>query len=105
MPPKLLPHRPKARIIAQMRESAVPLVVGETVVRYLHTGQVLHHAPTAAEARKAAREIHRIDAAIPAAELEAAYLQTRVMPRAQYDAALHLLGFFADQLSALSNQL
>jgi AraC-like DNA-binding protein len=27
------------------------------------------------------------------------------MPRPQYDAALRVLGFFADQLSALSNQL
>ncbi|MCU1385548.1 MAG: Transcriptional regulator, AraC family [Lacunisphaera sp.] len=90
---------------AHLYESAVPLLVGAQLVGYLHTGQVLHQVPTAADARKAAREIHRLDAAIPAAELAAAYLQTRIMPRAQYDAALRVLGFFADQLAALSNQL
>ena len=99
------PHAATLESFAKLFESAVPILVGDQLVAYLHTGQVLFHAATAADARKAAREIHRIDATLAAAELESAYLRTRVMARPQYEAALRLLGFFADQLSALSNQL
>jgi len=90
---------------AGLHESAVPLRVGKQLLGYLHTGQVLYHAPTASAARRAARQINRIDATIPAHALEGAYLQTRVIAKTQYESSLRLLEIFARQLADLSNQL
>ncbi|MBL9214993.1 MAG: helix-turn-helix domain-containing protein [Opitutaceae bacterium] len=88
-----------------LHESAVPIRVGENVVAYLQTGQVLFQAPSAAESRQAARQASELDRTLDRAGLEAAYRESRVVSRAQYESTLRLLEIFAQQLSALSNEL
>ncbi|HWA25536.1 MAG TPA: helix-turn-helix domain-containing protein [Lacunisphaera sp.] len=90
---------------AGLHESAVPVRLGDQVVAYLQTGQVLFNPATTAEARKAARQAAEIDAGADQAQLEAAYRESRVIRRHQYDSILQLLQIFAQQLSSLSNQL
>jgi AraC-like DNA-binding protein/ligand-binding sensor protein len=90
---------------AGLHESAVPVRVGDQVIAYLQTGQVLFHAPTPAEARHAARQAEALDATLDRDALEAGYRQSRVIGRSQYDSVLRLLEIFAQQLSSLTNQL
>jgi len=90
---------------AGLSESAVPVRLGDQVVAYLQTGQVLFSAPTPASARQAAREAAELDAGVNRTQLESAFRESRVIGRSQYDSVLRLLEIFAQQLSALSNQL
>ena len=94
-----------AQCFAGLNESAVPIRLGEKVIAYLQTGQVLFHLPTAAETREAARQATKLDPSLDRKEVSAAFRQSRVVVRAQYDATLRLLAIFAEQLAALSNQL
>jgi AraC-like DNA-binding protein/ligand-binding sensor protein len=88
-----------------LHESAVPLRLGDQVMAYLQTGQVLFSAPTATEARQAVRQAAAVDPGVDRSGLEAAYRQSRVVGRSQYDSILRLLEIFAQQLSTLGNQL
>lgn len=90
---------------AGLHESAVPIRVGEKVIAYLRTGQVLFRDPTAAEASKASRQATDLEAGLDRTALESSYRQSRVIDRSQYDSLLRLLEIFALQLSALSNEL
>ena len=90
---------------AGLNESAVAIRVGEQVIAYLQTGQILFHRPTAAETRAAVRGAAELEPKLDRAALEAAFKQSRVVERTQYDAILRLLAIFAQQLSAVSNQL
>lgn len=87
---------------AGLSESAVPIRVGENVVAYLQTGQVLHQPPSKARFRRFAREF---GAAGDLRQLEAAYFQTRVIRKKQYDSIVRLLTIFAQHLAGLSNQV
>ena len=79
--------------------------VGENVVAFLQTGQVLPQAPTRAGFNRAARELLRYGAEADLKRLEEAYFQTRVVPKRHYDSILRLLAIFAQHLASLSNQL
>jgi AraC-like DNA-binding protein/ligand-binding sensor protein len=93
------------KCFAGLCDSAVPIRVGENVIAFLQTGQVLLHQPTRKQFTKATRELVKFGAEVDLKRLEEAYFQTRVLERKQYEAVLHLLSIFALHLSALSNQL
>jgi AraC-like DNA-binding protein/ligand-binding sensor protein len=90
---------------AGLAESAVPIQVGENVVAFLQTGQVLLRRPSAAQFRRTLRQLAEWGHPVSRAELEKAYVNTRVMTRPQYDSILRLLTIFAEHLSTLTNQL
>ncbi|MGH7997603.1 MAG: PocR ligand-binding domain-containing protein [Opitutaceae bacterium] len=89
-----------------LSESAVPIMIGEKVVAFLQTGQVMLRRPSAAQFRRAMK---RIDGwgvrTADRAAFERAYFSSRVMTKAQYESILSLLTIFAEHLSSLSNQL
>ncbi|PTX99114.1 AraC family transcriptional regulator [Opitutus sp. ER46] len=89
---------------AGLTESAVPIRVGETVLGYLQTGQVLLQKPSAERFKRVSAGLG-FDAQPNASELKKAYFATRVVPRKQYDAVVRLLAIFAAHLSARSNQI
>ena len=93
------------RCFAGLCDSAVPVRVGEKVVAFLQTGQILPQAPTKAGFNRAARELLRYGASADVKRLEEAYFQTRVVPKRHYDSILRLLTIFAQHLAAVSNQL
>ena len=91
---------------AGLNDSAVPLRLGERVVGYLQTGQIMFRAPSEARFRAAVGQLARLG--VPEAdlgEMRAAFFQTRVLPRAHYDAVLRLLASFAAHLTLVANEL
>jgi AraC-like DNA-binding protein/ligand-binding sensor protein len=89
---------------AGLTESAVPIRVGEIVLGYLQTGQVMMQKPTPTRFKKVSTDL-AFDKQVNVDELKNAYLTTRVLPKKQYDAVVRLLSIFAAHLSARSNQI
>jgi len=90
---------------AGLSESAVPVRVGEKVLGFLQTGQVLLRAPSKNQFRKTVQQLEewKIDVSVP--DLEKAYFGTRVITKPQYDSVVRLVAIFAQHLSSISNQL
>ncbi len=93
------------KCFAGLCDSAVPIRVGENVIAFLQTGQVLLHQPNKHQFKRTTRELVKFGAEVDVKRLEEAYFQTRVLEKKQYEAVLRLLIIFAQHLSSLSNQL
>ncbi len=93
------------KCFAGLCDSAVPVRVGNNLIAFLQTGQILLHAPTQAEFTRATRDLIRLGTDLDVKQLEEAYFQTRVVTRKQYESIVRLLSIFAQHLSGLSNQL
>jgi len=90
---------------AGLSESAIPIRVGDQVIAYLQTGQVMLQPPTEKRFQRALRQLAAWNGALDERKLRAAYFRTRVLTRSHYDAILQLLSSFAQHLSLLSNEL
>ena len=93
------------KCFAGLCDSAVPVRVGDNLVAFLQTGQILLHQPNKREFKKLTRELINYGVETDLKRLEEAYFQTRVLKKKQYDAVLRLLTIFAQHLASLSNQL
>jgi AraC-like DNA-binding protein len=93
------------KCFAGLCDSSVPVRVGENLVAFLQTGQVLLHTPSKTEFAKTARQLVQWGSEVDLKKLEEAYFQTRVVSKKQYDSILRLLTIFAQHLASLSNQL
>ena len=93
------------KCFAGLCDSAVPVRVGENVIAFLQTGQILLHQPTKEQFTRTTTQLLKYGAEIDVKQLEEAFFQTRVLERRQYEAVLRLLTIFAHHLSTLSNQL
>ncbi len=87
-----------------LTETAVPLKLGQETIGYLRVGQVLRRSLSQADTRKAGRTVEHAGASFTPA-LRRAWEKNPFIPGERYNAIVRLLTFFADQLSALSNQL
>jgi AraC-like DNA-binding protein len=90
---------------AGLTESAVPIRVGDKVLGYLQTGQVLQQAPSTAGFKRVTQQVAELGADVNLVDLENAYRTTRVVPKTQYDGVVRMLDIFGQHLSAVSNQL
>lgn len=93
------------KCFAGLCDSAVPIRVGENLVAFLQTGQILLHQPTDEQFAKTTRQLLKFGADTDLKRLEEAYFQSRVLNKRQYGSILRLLTIFAQHLSTLSNQL
>lgn len=93
------------KCFAGLCDSAVPVRVGDNLVAFLQTGQILLHSPRQSEFSRATRELLRFGAEADLKQLQEAYFQTRVVTKKHYESILRLLAIFAQHLSAVSNQL
>ncbi len=93
------------KCFAGMCDSAVPVRVGDNLVAFLQTGQILTHHPRKSDFTKATKELLALGSAIDVKRFEEAYFQTRVVTKRQYESIIRLLTIFGQHLSALSNQL
>jgi AraC-like DNA-binding protein/ligand-binding sensor protein len=93
------------KCFAGLCDSSVPVRVGDSLIAFLQTGQILLHAPAKAGFARATRQLMQWGTEVDLKRLEEAYFQTRVVTRKQYESILRLLMIFAQHLSALSNQL
>lgn len=87
-----------------LTETAVPVRLGAQIIGYLRIGQVLRHTPVKAESTKVSRELERRGVRF-AGEIRKAWEKTPMIPPDRYNATVRLLAFFAEQLSALANQI
>lgn len=90
---------------AGLIESAIPIRVGDQVIAFLQTGQVMTRPPTEARFQRLLRLLAAWDAGLDEAQLRPAFFATRVIAKPQYEAMLDLLRNFAQHLSLLSNEL
>jgi AraC-like DNA-binding protein/ligand-binding sensor protein len=87
-----------------LTETAVPVRLGAPIIGYLRIGQVLRHMPAKSESTKVSRQLGRRGVRFTG-EIRKAWEKTPLIPPEKYNAIVRLLAFFADQLSALANQI
>ena len=90
---------------AGLSDSAVPIQIGDRLLGYLQTGQVLLKPPTKFQFDRVAKKLVEWGSRVDLREAREAYLQTKVLKPKQYRAMLRLLEIFARHLSILSNQI
>jgi len=90
---------------AGLCDSAVPIRVGEELVAFLQTGQILLHQPNREEFTRTTRQLLAWGGEVNLKALEEAYFQTKVFDRGQYEAMLRLLATFAEHLATISNSI
>ncbi len=90
---------------AGLCESAVPVRVGQKVIAFLQTGQILLHRPDAKQFTKVAQTLIELGTEFDFKKAEEAWISTTVLKQAQYESMLRLLQIFAGHLSECVNAL
>ena len=93
------------RCFAGLSESVVPVRLGQKVIGYLQTGQVMLQPPDDKSFAAAMAGLAKWRAVADTEELRTAYFETRVLTRARYGAVLRLLASFAQHLSLVANEV
>ena len=93
------------KCFAGLCDTGVPVSVGDEVVGFLQTGQVMMSKPTKAQFHKVAAQLVEWGMKVDLRKVEESYFQTRVLTAKQYESLVHLLTIFAQHLSLISNQL
>jgi AraC-like DNA-binding protein/ligand-binding sensor protein len=93
------------KCFAGLCETAVPVRVGDKLIAFLQTGQILLHRPNRTEFNKVARTLLSFGAKVDLKKLEEAYFNTRVLSPQQYDALIRLLTIFAEHLGECGEAL
>jgi AraC-like DNA-binding protein/ligand-binding sensor protein len=86
-------------------DTAVPVRLGERLIGFLQTGQVLRKKVTPAQMERSTRLISEWGLQMSRERLEGVYGRTKVMSSKQYEAMVKLLSIFAQHISAVSNQI
>lgn len=90
---------------AGLSESAVPVYVGDHILGFLETGEVMLKNPTKKHFARITRQLRAWGYKTDWKQLERAYFRSCVLSPVRYRAMLRLLSLFAQHLSILSNQL
>jgi len=90
---------------AGLSESAVPVYVGDHILGFLETGEVMLKNPTKKHFASITRQLRAWGYKTNWKQLERAYFRSCVLSPVRYRAMLRLLSLFAQHLSILSNQL
>jgi AraC-like DNA-binding protein/ligand-binding sensor protein len=93
------------KCFAGLCESAVPVRLGDKLIAFLHTGQVLLHTPRRRGFNRIAAKLLKWRSEIDLKSAEEAYFQTRVLEPRQYESMIWLLGVFAGHLAICGNKL
>src|ERR1700739_2501937 len=90
---------------AGLSESAVPVYIGDHILGFLETGEVMLKNPTKKHFASITRQLRAWGYKADWKQLERAYFRSCVLAPVRYRAMLRLLSLFAQHLSILSNQL
>lgn len=93
------------KCFAGLCETAVPVRVGDNLIAFLQTGQILLHRPDKAQFNEIARTLVRWGSEVDLKKAEETYFNTRVLTAKQYAALIRLLEIFAGHLAACSTVL
>ncbi|HAK06999.1 MAG TPA: AraC family transcriptional regulator [Spartobacteria bacterium] len=87
-----------------LTETAVPVRLGEETIGFLRIGQVLRRLAIESDKTRAAAKL--AECGVPfTGGIRKAWETTPIIPKDKYSAIVRLLTFFAEQLSALINQI
>ena len=87
-----------------LTETAVPVRLGEETIGFLRIGQVLRRSAIQTDKARAAAKLK--ECGVPfVTDIRKAWEATPIIPKDKYGAMVRLLTFFAEQLSALINQI
>ena len=87
-----------------LTETSVPVRLGEATIGFLRIGQVLRRSAIQSDKRRAALKL--AECGVPfTGGIRKAWEATAIIPKEKYGAMVRLLTFFAEQLSALINQI
>jgi AraC-like DNA-binding protein/ligand-binding sensor protein len=87
-----------------LTETAVPVQLGDETIGFLRIGQVLRRSAITSDKKRAAAKLAECGIAFTGG-IRKAWETTPVIPKEKYGAIVRLLTFFAQQLSALINQI
>jgi len=90
---------------AGLSESAVPVYVGDHILGFLETGEVMLKNPTKKHFASITRQLRAWGYEADWKHLERAYFRSCVLSPGRYRAMLRLLSIFSQHLSILSNEL
>jgi AraC-like DNA-binding protein len=90
---------------AGLSDSAVPIRIGDQLIGFLQTGQILLKQPTKFSFDRAAKQLVNWGVQVDLRKAREAYFHTKVLTKKQYAATLRLLEIFGRHLSILSNQI
>ncbi len=90
---------------AGLCDTAVPVRLGNELIGFLQTGQVLLRKPERNQFNKTTKMLIEWGLNLDLKQLEEAYYHTRVLPPKEYEAMVRLLSIFAQHLALVSNQL
>jgi AraC-like DNA-binding protein/ligand-binding sensor protein len=86
-------------------DTAVPVRLGEKLIGFIQTGQVLRKKATASQIERTARLIAEWGLQMSDERLHRVYFETKVLSAKQYDSMIKLLSIFAEHISVVSNQI
>ncbi len=99
-------HEPKTITCqAGLRDTAVPVRLGDRLIGYLQTGQLLGNKPTSRQFERAARLVAGWGVDVDREVLRKAYYSTKVVTARQHESVVKLLVIFAQHLAMLGNQI
>jgi len=87
-----------------LTETAVPVRLGEETIGFLRIGQVLRRSAIQSDKSRAAAKLAQCGVPFTGG-IRKAWETTPIIPKDKYGATVRLLTFFAEQLSALVNQI
>ena len=90
---------------AGLCETSVPLRVGNHLIGFLRTGEIMLTRPTESRFARAARLLTDWGLKDDLKDIREAYFHTRTVSRRKYASIVGLLGIFAQHLSLVANQL
>jgi ligand-binding sensor protein len=90
---------------AGLCETSVPLRVGNNLIGFLKTGEIMLSRPTESRFARTARQLVEWGLKDDLKEIKEAYFQTRTVSRKKYASIVRLLNIFAQHLSLVANQL
>jgi AraC-like DNA-binding protein/ligand-binding sensor protein len=90
---------------AGLSDSAVPIRIGDQLIGFLQTGQVLLRQPSKFRFDRAAMKLVDWGVHVDLSKVREAYFHSRVLTKKQYSSMLRLLEIFGRHLSILSNQV
>ena len=93
------------KCFAGLCETVVPVRVGDKLIAFLRTGQILVQRPDKLHFNKIAATLIKWGADVDLKRVEEAYYNTRVLSPKQYESLIRLLTIFAEHLAACGNQL
>ena len=90
---------------AGLRETAVPVRIGDKTIGFLRTGEVLLQKPRPPQFARVAKQLREWGLGGKIEEFKTAFFQTRVLSPKHYDSIVELLKIFAEHLSLVANQI